>query len=101
MYIGNYSNFFIGEVSIFQQDDTLMMHLPTNYVGNQTVPLSYHDDHSMQLVEPRVVPDYCFIYEVFPAFKAWVYFDDVDKKTGKIPSLRIPGDFGELHFTRK
>ena len=101
MYTGNYSNFFMGEVTIFEQEDMLMMHLPTHYVGNQTVYLSYHDDHSMQLVEPRVIHGYCFYHEVFPALKAWVYFDDVVKETGKIPGLRIPGDFGELHFTRK
>ena len=101
MYTGNYSNYFLGVISVFQQEDMLMMHLPTNYIGNQTVYLSYHDEHSMQLVEPRVVPEYCFYREVFPALKAWVYFDDVDKKTGRTPGLRVPGDFGDLHFIRK
>ena len=94
-YVGSYkdkatqSNF-----TVFQYEDQLALQISPSIA----LFLSYHDDLLFQLKEPPLLP--CVSFEVTGANNEWLYFEEIDEKTGKSPGFTFPGQFGLDAFTR-
>jgi len=80
--------------TIFQYEEQLAMHTSPTVV----VILSYYDELLFQIKAPPMLS--CVEYEMRSGNNEWLYFEEIDEKTGKSPGFTLPGLFGLDTFSR-
>jgi len=94
-YIGMYKEKLgLANFTIFQYENQLAIQLSPTIAFY----ISFYDDLLFQVKEPPLVP--CISYEVTAANNQWLYFEEIDEKTGKSPGFTFPGLFGLDTFSR-